>query len=130
MIFSLFRIFVAKISVSLPKKNLMNKDLPVIQFITSLITATVSPERVILFGSYSRGDNTPASDIDILIVQKNLKNERALTGKLYKKLLKEKITTPVDLLAVDYDKYQRLKNETGYIYKTIAKEGQVLFEKK
>ena len=113
--------------VVLQKNKFMNKDLPIIKLITSLITATTSPENVILFGSYGRGDNTPNSDIDILIVQKNLKNERALTGKLYKKFLTENITIPIDLVAVDYDKYQQLKNKNGYIYKTIAKEGQVLY---
>lgn len=80
----------------------MNKDLPVIKKITSIITDTVSPETLILFGSYGRGDNKPDS-------------------------LKERITTPVDLVAVDYDKYNRLKNESGFIYKTIAKEGRVLY---
>lgn len=46
----------------------MNKNLPIIKRITSLIMATVSPENIILFGSYGRDDNTPASDMDILIM--------------------------------------------------------------
>jgi hypothetical protein len=33
----------------------------------------------------------------------------------------------IDFLAIDYDKYNKLKNETGYIYKTIEQEGQVLY---
>jgi hypothetical protein len=36
---------------------------------------------------------------------------------------------PIDFLAMDYDKYNKLKNEIGYIYKTIEKEGQILYGK-
>ena len=38
-----------------------------------------------------------------------------------------KIKIPVDLIVVDYDKYNSLKNETGYIYKTINKEGKLIY---
>jgi predicted nucleotidyltransferase len=36
--------------------------------IVAFITSKLSPERIILFGSYARGDNTENSDIDILII--------------------------------------------------------------
>ncbi len=38
-----------------------------IQRIVSLITAKYGVERMTLFGSYARGDNTPRSDIDFRI---------------------------------------------------------------
>jgi predicted nucleotidyltransferase len=97
--------------------------------IVAFITSKIAPERIVLFGSYARGDNREDSDIDILIIIKNLENERKITGALYKDLLKENISIPIDFLAIDYDKYNKLKNETGYIYKTIEQEGQVLYGK-
>jgi predicted nucleotidyltransferase len=106
----------------------MNENLPVIKQIVSLITSQVSPEKIILFGSYARGDNTKNSDVDILIVIKNLENERKLTSLLYKLLLTEDISIPVDLLAIDSSKYDILKNKNGYIYKTIAQEGKIVYE--
>jgi predicted nucleotidyltransferase len=93
----------------------------------AFITSKVSPERIVLFGSYARGSYDKHSDIDILIVMKNLDNERTLTKSLYKALLDEDISTPVDFIAVDYDKYNTLKNRTGLIYKTIEREGQLLY---
>jgi hypothetical protein len=60
---------------------------------------------------------------------KNLANERKITGLLYKSLLNEDIPIPIDFLAIDYDKYNKLKNEVGYIYKTIEQEGKVLYGK-
>jgi predicted nucleotidyltransferase len=105
----------------------MNKDLPVIEQIVSLITSLVTPEKIILFGSYARGESKQASDIDIMVLVRNLQNERDVTSKLYKALLKSDISIPVDFLAADYDKYFSLKDKTGYIYKTIASEGRVLY---
>jgi predicted nucleotidyltransferase len=83
----------------------------------------------VLFGSYARGEHTKNSDIDILILMKNLKNERHVTSLLYKELLKNNISIPIDFLAADYDKYHILKDKIGYIYKTIDKEGQILYGK-
>jgi predicted nucleotidyltransferase len=107
----------------------MNRDLPIMEKIVTFITSRISPERIILFGSYARGENRENSDIDILILMKNLENERKITGLLYKELLSSDISKPIDFLAIDYDKYNKLKNKIGYIYKTIEKEGQILYGK-
>jgi predicted nucleotidyltransferase len=107
----------------------MNQNLPIMKQIVSLITSKISPERIVLFGSYARGDNKENSDIDILILVKNLKNERLITGLLYKELLNNNISIPVDFIATDYDKYNKLKDKIGYIYKTIDREGQILYGK-
>jgi predicted nucleotidyltransferase len=97
--------------------------------IVTFIISRISPERIVLFGSYARGENRENSDIDILILIKNLENERKITGFLYKELLNSDISVPIDFLAIDYDKYNELKNKIGFIYKTIEKEGQILYGK-
>jgi predicted nucleotidyltransferase len=107
----------------------MNQDLPVIKQIVAFIISKISPERIVLFGSYARGENRADSDVDILIIMKNLKNEREITGLLYKELLKVDISIPIDLITVDYDNYIKLKDKIGYIYKTIEREGQILYDK-
>jgi predicted nucleotidyltransferase len=95
--------------------------------IVTFITSKITPERIVLFGSYAREDSRENSDVDILILIKNLKNERKITGELYKALLDENISISIDFLAIDYDKYNILKNKTGYIYKTIEHEGKILY---
>jgi predicted nucleotidyltransferase len=105
----------------------MNQNLSIMDKIVTLITSKLSPEKIILFGSYARGNNNAKSDIDILILIKNLENERKVTGALYKALLREDISIPVDFLAMDYDKYNEFKNKIGYIYKTIDMEGKILY---
>jgi len=105
----------------------MEQNLSIIDQIVTLVTSKISPERIVLFGSYARKENNENSDIDILIIVKNLENERKITGLLYKELLNTNISTPIDFLAIDYDKYNKLKDKIGYIYKTIEKEGQVMY---
>jgi predicted nucleotidyltransferase len=103
-------------------------DVPLIDQIVSIIVSTVSPDKIILFGSYARGDYKKNSDIDILILKRGLQNERDVTGNLYMEFFNKKITMPIDLIAVDYDKYNKLSDDIGYIYKTIKEEGKTLYE--
>jgi len=105
----------------------MYRNLPIFDRIVTFITSKITPEKVVLFGSYARGSNDEKSDIDILIVVKNLDNERKVTRLLYRALLDEDISTPIDFIAVDYDKYNTLKDRVGLIYKTIEREGRVLY---
>jgi predicted nucleotidyltransferase len=106
----------------------MNKEVPFIEQIVNTIVTSVEPDKIILFGSYARGDYKKNSDIDILILKKGLKNERDVTNNLYMEFFNKKISTPIDLIAVDYDKYYQLNNDIGYIYKTIDREGTVIYE--
>ena len=104
------------------------EKVPFIDQIVNTIVTTVNPDKIILFGSYAKGDYRKNSDIDILILKKGLKNERDVTNNLYMEFFNKKISIPVDLIAIDYDKYYQLNNDIGYIYKTIHREGKVIYE--
>ena len=82
----------------------MNRKIPFIEQIVNTIVTTVEPDKIILFGSYARGDYKKNSDIDILILKKGLKNERDITNSLYMEFFNKKISIPIDLIAIDYDK--------------------------
>ena len=106
----------------------MDRSIPYIDQIVDTIVSTVSPDKIILFGSYARGDNGKDSDIDLLILKKGLKNERSITNKLYIDLYNNKIPMPVDIITMDFDKFYQLNKEVGYIYKTIQREGKIIYE--
>ena len=106
----------------------MDKKAPYIEQIVNTIVTTVEPDKIILFGSYARGDYHENSDVDILILKKGLKNERDVTNNLYMEFFNNKISIPIDLIAIDYDKYYQLNSDIGYIYKTIDREGEVIYE--
>ena len=99
----------------------MDTNIPYMDKIVSIIVSLASPDQIILFGSYARGDNTEKSDIDLLIIKKSLKKGREISGLIYKAFLENEIGVPVDLITVDYNRYTELNNEIGYIYKTIKK---------
>jgi predicted nucleotidyltransferase len=106
---------------------MISGNIPYIDQIVSIITSMASPDQIVLFGSYARGENNEKSDIDLLILKKNLKNGNNIIDGLYRSFYDNKIKISVDLLVVDYDKYNNLKNEIGYIYKTINKEGKIIY---
>jgi predicted nucleotidyltransferase len=107
---------------------MMNK-VPFLDQIISLIVSAASPDQIILFGSYARGDNTEKSDVDLLIVKKGPKNGLEITGNLHIAFFDNHIGIAVDLLAIDSDRYEALKYEIGLVYKTIHKEGKVVYGK-
>jgi len=105
----------------------MYENVPFIDKIIPMIVSLASPDQIILFGSYARGDYTDKSDIDLLIIKKDLKNGREINNILYRAFFDNKIDIPVDLISVDYNKYNELNNTIGYIYKTIKEEGKILY---
>jgi len=105
----------------------MDVNIPYIDKIVSIIVSLIDPDQIVLFGSYARGENKKTSDIDLLVLKRNLQNTKTLTDNLYMSFFDNKIKIPVDLLVLDYDKYNNLKNEIGYIYKTISKEGKLIY---
>jgi len=108
--------------------EVMSAGVPYIDKIINIIVSLASPDQIVLFGSYARGDNTAGSDIDLLIVKKGLKNGREISASVYKAFFKNDIGVPVDILTVDYNRYIALSNEIGYVYMTIKKEGKVIYD--
>ena len=107
----------------------MVETLGCIEQIKNIIISEVDPDRIILFGSRSRGDFREDSDFDILILKKNLQNERKVTSHLYLEFYKRRLNISVDLIAADTDKYDKLADITGYIYKVIKREGKTIYER-
>jgi predicted nucleotidyltransferase len=105
----------------------MDNNIPYIDEIVSIVVSLASPDQIILFGSYARGNNTEKSDIDLLIIKKGLKNGLDIIDSIYMAFYEHKIKIPVDLLTIDYDRYVKINNEKGYIYKTIKEQGKVLY---
>jgi len=120
-------LFFIDITKNLRNYLVMDFLIPYIDKIISIIVSLASPDQIILFGSYARGDNNEKSDIDLLIVKKGLEKGREISGTIYRAFLENEIEVPVDLLTIDYKRYKELNNEIGYIYKTIKEEGKVIY---
>ena len=111
-------------------QNLINYcKLPILGEIVNSIVSIVDPDKIILFGSYARGDNHEKSDVDLLVIKKGLTKERDTSKLIERTLYKQNIFTATDILTVDPEKYQKNINVLGNIYKTINLEGKVIYER-
>jgi len=105
----------------------MDIKIPYIKEIIAIIISIAEPDQIILFGSYAKGNNTEKSDVDLLIIKKELKDSLDIIDAIYMAFYENKIRIPVDLLAIDYHKYNEINDDIGYIYKTIKEQGKVLY---
>lgn len=85
------------------------------------IVETVQPLKVILFGSAVRGDLTPDSDIDVLVVMPEGVHRRKTAQLLYQKITG--LGVPFDVLVATPDDLEKHKNNIGLIYQAVLKEG-------
>jgi len=95
--------------------------------ILRIIINTVSPQKIILFGSRAHGEIVENSDYDILVIKDDIENERTVTKQINYELFKENIDKEVDILATTTKKWNRNINKIGLIYKQIHSEGIVLY---
>lgn len=90
-----------------------------------LLRKTANPVRIILFGSYARGDITEESDLDFLVIEKELKARRMEIVRLRDVLSPLRI--PVDVLVISEKTYQEWKDAPGTVIYEAALEGKVVY---
>ena len=102
-----------------------SKNPPFLTEITERIVSTSDPDKVILFGSYARGDFRPDSDLDLLVIKDQVESIRAETARLYRALADFKI--PIDIVVVRQSYVQRYGDLVGTIVRPALREGKVLY---
>jgi predicted nucleotidyltransferase len=95
--------------------------------ITRRILAVSDPEKVILFGSYARGDFGPDSDLDLLVVIDGVDSPRSESIHLRRSL--RGLLVPVDVIVATPEQVERHRNTIGLIYRSALAEGKVLYER-
>ncbi|MEM7826914.1 MAG: nucleotidyltransferase domain-containing protein [Candidatus Aenigmatarchaeota archaeon] len=82
-------------------------------------------EKVILFGSYARGDFDENSDVDLVIADKKFKGKNVFErskGLWIKWHVKQKIGKPVDFLCYTPEEFNKFKKEVSIVSEAL-KEG-------
>lgn len=84
--------------------------------------------RIVLYGSYARGMNTPESDVDVALLLNgslNRETENKLSDLVVDLNLKyDKVFSVID---IDYAVFQKWENVTPF-YRNVNKEGIVLWK--
>lgn len=85
-------------------------------------------EKIILFGSYARGDATKLSDVDLLLIANVNYDRFKMMTDIFRTL--GRLGYAFDVIILTSDEFRRLKNIPGTIAKYAFKEGKVLYERK
>ena len=89
------------------------------------VVEVAQPEKIILFGSAARGNMTPHSDIDLLVVKEGadaLDLMRRIYGNLHG------VGAAVDAIVVSPQDLERYKNSHALIIKPALRDGRVVYE--
>ncbi|MGH7962537.1 MAG: nucleotidyltransferase domain-containing protein [Candidatus Binatia bacterium] len=97
-----------------------------IQTMTDRIVQEFHPTRVILFGSYARGDAAPGSDIDLLVVIPQLVDKRR-TAVAIRRVLAD-LPVCKDIIVTTPDEIARRGHVVGTVLRSALREGQVVYE--
>jgi predicted nucleotidyltransferase len=98
----------------------------IIETMVSRIVERFHPDQIVLFGSYARGDQSPDSDVDLLVVktiegpkrQERLAIRAALRG----------CGLPKDIVVVTPDEVTRFRHTAGSLIRAAMEEGRVLYD--
>ena len=91
-----------------------------------ILVAEAKPERIILFGSYARGDAREDSDVDFLVVEDKTSDRAAEMVRLRRSLRPLRI--PVDVLVFSRVDIERWGGMPGTILHRALQEGKVLHD--
>ncbi|MDO8722925.1 MAG: nucleotidyltransferase domain-containing protein [Syntrophales bacterium] len=92
-----------------------------------IIVEVADPDRIILFGSRSRGNENRESDFDVCVIKRGVFHKRKLAQQIYRSL--HGIGAPVDIIVETPEKLEELKSNPYMIYKDIVEQGSVLYDK-
>jgi len=104
----------------------MGIDKAVADEIVSRVTAVVPATRIIVFGSAATGQMTPDSDIDLLILERDVTDLRA--ERLRVRMALRGIDYPFDIILMTEDRFEETKNVIGGIAYPANKDGLVIYE--
>ena len=98
-----------------------------IQRIVEVITTHLSPRRVILFGSYARGEAGPDSDLDLFVELDPPLPPRG-RGALIKRLF-DPYPGPMDVVVYSPQEVEYWKQAPASLVATVLQEGMVLYDR-
>ena len=89
-------------------------------------TAARCPLRIIVFGSYARGDADEGSDLDLLVIEREVPDKAAEYLKLHRAV--GSIGVGVDVLVFSQEEFERRSQVVGTVPYWAKKEGMLVYD--
>ena len=86
-------------------------------------------ERVVLFGSYARGQQRPDSDVDLCIVAEGAENQLAAAREFRRAIRDVRPKPALTLIPITPARFDEKMAAGDYFFKTIREEGICVAEK-
>jgi len=83
------------------------------------------PQKVILFGSFARGDYHAASDVDLLIIEET---ERPFAERVGDVLASCDYSIPLEPLVYTPEEFERMRRENNPFIEQVLREGRIIYE--
>ena len=109
-----------------PKKHAWANDEPIRKMVRRIVRR-FAPDKIILFGSYARGEAGPDSDVDLLIVMPVSGSIRQMAVEIGVAL--HDIRVPKDVIVTTPEEFAWRKDTIGTIEWPAWREGTVLYAK-
>ncbi|MFQ5631503.1 MAG: nucleotidyltransferase domain-containing protein [bacterium] len=91
------------------------------------LVESADPLQIFLFGSYARGEAHKRSDLDFLVIKREVKNRRKEMVRLSDTLRSMRI--PVDILVASEATFREWQDVVGTVFYEVKREGQLLWHK-
>lgn len=89
------------------------------------ILRVVRPTRIVLFGSAARGEMTPDSDLDVLVVVSPDTDKGSVNGRIYRELIGYGVAA--DIVVATEDDLARYGDNYSLVYYSALREGKELY---
>lgn len=112
-----------------PKLNTETIDAQLIDYVASRIAGEIQPDKIILFGSFARGDANQESDLDLFVIKDTDESSRLIRRKIDRLLWGRRFPLEV-IVRTQKEVDQNIKAKNPFYLHHIFKEGKILYEKK